>query len=636
MPRITLLPTARMLMIFRRWCVLALGALATVVLLSCTQPAAVQETGERLVEVQVSPSAVLATKSPTSTVVATAHPTATSAAESLPSATATGETPVVAPPPLPHPGFALTEFFSDDFAGSGICASCHSMLADEAGKDVSIDSHWRSTVMANSAKDPVWQAKVSSEVARRPELEALIEDKCVTCHMPMAHTQSQVYGAPDPVLLEEFLDPDHPLHEAAMDGVSCTVCHQIQDRGLGETETFSGKFQIDTTTEPPQLLAFGPYPQPFQVPMANMSGFIPVQGQHVEDPGLCASCHTLFTPVIDGAGNVVGEFPEQTPYLEWEHSAYGDAKGGGMSCQLCHMPNASGGVRISNYPPGMAIAPRSPFAQHFFVGGNAMLLRLLQTNVEDMGLSASTSLLQGTLDRTLHRLQEATAQLSITRAALEGTTLQIELRVDSRAGHKLPTGYPARQVWLHVTVGDGSGQTVFESGRPQTSGGISGNDADEDATAFERHYERITSPDQVQIYEAVMVDLERQVTQTLLRSATYIKDNRLLPFGFDPATAGEDIAVRGQASLDENFVGGSDTVVYEVDIERISGAFTVSAELLYQSVSHRFVQDLTSESTKAVNRFAELFDQASRSPIVLASTERTIDEVTAASSIQMQ
>ena len=51
----------------------------------------------------------------------------------------------------------LTLFETEDFSGSGICALCHSGLRDAAGNDVSNDAHRRSTMMANSSKDPFWQ-----------------------------------------------------------------------------------------------------------------------------------------------------------------------------------------------------------------------------------------------------------------------------------------------------------------------------------------------------------------------------------------------------------------------------------------------------------------------------------------------
>ena len=91
--------------------------------------------------------------------------------------------------PGPGGGMAqttLTTFETDDFSGSGICAMCHSSLTDEAGNDVSNDAQWRSTMMANAAKDPLWQAKISSEVDRNPQVQSIIEDKCSRCHMGMA------------------------------------------------------------------------------------------------------------------------------------------------------------------------------------------------------------------------------------------------------------------------------------------------------------------------------------------------------------------------------------------------------------------------------------------------------------------
>ena len=102
---------------------------------------------------------------------------------------------------------------------------CHEGLRDEAGTDVSLTTAWRSTMMANAAKDPVWQAKVSSEVARFPMLQAVIEKKRVSCHLPMARTQAEVEGQTVAAQGDGFFDPAHPLHEAGIEGVSCTLCH---------------------------------------------------------------------------------------------------------------------------------------------------------------------------------------------------------------------------------------------------------------------------------------------------------------------------------------------------------------------------------------------------------------------------
>jgi hypothetical protein len=49
---------------------------------------------------------------------------------------------------------------------------------------------------------------------------------------------------------------------------------------------------------------------------------------------------------------------------------------------------------------------------------------------------------------------------------------------------------------------------VFESGAPQPSGAIAGNDNDADALRVEPHYLEIRRTDEVQIYESMMIDAD--------------------------------------------------------------------------------------------------------------------------------
>ena len=153
----------------------------------------------------------------------------------------------------------LTVFTSAFFAGSGVCTFCHSELKDQAGNDVSIDAHWRSTMMANASNDPLWRAKVASEVKRNPALAEIIEDKCATCHTPMAHNQALADGEPTLISGGGFLDAANPYAKAAKDGVSCTLCHQIADVKLGKEESFSGGYTIDDKTKKPNRIIFGPF-----------------------------------------------------------------------------------------------------------------------------------------------------------------------------------------------------------------------------------------------------------------------------------------------------------------------------------------------------------------------------------------
>ena len=162
---------------------------------------------------------------------------------------------------------------------------------------------------------------------------------------------------------------------------------------------------------------------------------------------------------------------------------------------------------------------------------------------------------------------------------------------------------------------------IWESGARNPDGTISGNAADADPAAFEPHYDVITQPDQVQIYEPIMGDHEGQVTYTLLRAAQYLKDNRVLPAGADKATLPADIAVYGEAAGDANFSGGSDLVTYRLEVRETTGPFTVSAELLYEPLSYRFVADMLADGTELTERFGGYYRETDRAPLVVAAIE---------------
>lgn len=533
--------------------------------------------------------------------------------------------------PGPGAGVAqttLTTFETDDFSGSGICAMCHSGLTDEEPKDVSNDAHWRSTMMANAAKDPLWQAKISSEVFRASHQQDIIEEKCSRCHMGMARYQliTDDPTATVEVLAPGFLDPAHYLHEAAMDGVSCTLCHQVQPDGLGTPDSYTGNYVIDTSTFPPDRLIFGPYQNPFGNSMHQASGFNPTFGAQIEDSAHCGSCHTLYTPVLDANGAPVpipgtvpveyAEFPEQTTYLEWEHAVFAE------TCQDCHLPRAVGGVVISNRP--RRLAPREPFWQHHFVGGNSYMVNLLKVNADVLGVTAEAQHFDDTIFRTRTQLEEDTAGLTVTPERTDGL-LTVTVNVENLTGHKLPSGLPSRRCWLHVVVTDENNITIFESGKPTGDGRIEGNDAeDEDPNTWEPHYTVITRPEEVQIYEPIMLNTDEEVTYTLLRAYSYAKDNRLLPAGFNKDNADPDIAVYGRALGDTNFLGGSDQIVYEIDIRAVTGTLHVTAELLFQSVSYPFVTDLEETKTDLVIRFMGIYDPVANKEEVLAQAQETV------------
>src|SRR6266496_5992223 len=119
------------------------------------------------------------------------------------------------------------------FHTSDRCLACHNGLTTPSGKDVSIGFDWRSSIMANSARDPYWQASVRREDLDHPESHAAIEDSCADCHMPIARYEAKLQGRLGGVFEHLPFDSDAKKNAAAEDGVSCSLCHQIGKERLG-------------------------------------------------------------------------------------------------------------------------------------------------------------------------------------------------------------------------------------------------------------------------------------------------------------------------------------------------------------------------------------------------------------------
>ena len=486
------------------------------------------------------------------------------------------------------------------FAHSTDCVACHNQIVTADGTDVSIGTSWRSTMMANAARDPYWLAGVRRETIDHPKHAAAIQEECAACHMPMAERMSEAAGHQIDVFAQlPFSDLNlSDERRLASDGVSCTVCHQIAKDKLGTPESFNGEFVVAGPNAAGVRQVQGPYAIDAgrRRIMQSVTGYEQVEAPHIKQSELCATCHTLITEAFGPDGAVIGRLPEQMNYQEWQHSAFNAEK---ASCQSCHMPRSPGPVRIASVLGDY----RDGLSQHAFVGGNAFMLRLFSRYRAELGVEALPSELAATAAATVRQLQQDTATLTVGRPELSGGLLAFDVDVKNLTGHKFPTGYPARRTWLHVAVRDGSGRAVFESGAIGADGAIAGNDSDADATRFEPHYEEISRPDQVQIYEPVLGDPAGKPTTGLLTATQYLKDNRLLPRGFDKATAQADIAVHGGARSDADFTGAGDRVRYRVPMAGATGPFTVDVELRYQSIGYRWATNLEKYDAAEPKRF---------------------------------
>jgi hypothetical protein len=201
----------------------------------------------------------------------------------------------------------------------------------------------------------------------------------------------------------------------------------------------------------------------------------------------------------------------------------------------------------------------------------------------------------------------------------------VRLKISNRAGHKLPTAYPSRRAYIHFIVRDENGIPVFESGKTNPNGSIVGVAADDELSRYdyEPHYQEITHPEQVQVYESIIQDVNGAVTYTLLRAAGYRKDNRIAPAGFDKNAVGDDIRVAGAAMNDPDFNLGSDTITYRVPVG--SGSLTVTAELRFQTLAYGYIKDLFyDQDDPEVARFRRLYDAAAIRSETIASVTTLI------------
>lgn len=520
------------------------------------------------------------------------------------------------------------------FATSLVCAQCHSSsirataLRDAKGRSVAPFDLWRASMMANSARDPLWRAVVAAEMAATPSKAAEIQAECMRCHAPMAHIEAERAG--DPVSLA-LLTEDSPRGQLARDGVSCTVCHQIPPTALGND---SGHLGIGD-----DKVIYGPHPDPFAMPMRRFTGFTPTFAPHLRDSRHCATCHTLHTETLAPDGAPTGHrLAEQTPYQEWKNSVF-DAERAepgpeAKSCQGCHVPwtDLDGEVietRIARNPAGRdfpPVKPRAPFGRHVFLGGNTLVPAILRDRGEELGALAPRESFVAVLAETRAQLTQRTARVQVLEAAREGDRVRLAVKAENLVGHKLPTGFPeVRRAWLRVRVRDASGAVIAASGEHDAHGRILGAagaplPSELAGGPVEPHRDRVTSPDEVALFEAILADPSGLPTWRLLRAAGYVKDDRLLPRGWradhPDAAATAPVGVQG----DGDFTGGEDVVRY--DLPAAAGPLTVEVDLLYQTLGARFAAELYTFDAPEVARLEAMVDAlpaADRAPVATAS-----------------
>lgn len=285
-----------------------------------------------------------------------------------------------------------------DFDPPTICAACH---AD-------IYAQWKGSMHSNAWFDPVYRAAlnlISKATNHKVDLF------CMGCHTPIGVVtkQARLDGA--------------GMSPAATSGVQCDFCHNVSaTSGIG-----NGSY-ILTPKLHGRELKFGPYRDAISPYHDTAYSRLHTRSE------LCGDCHNVTHPF--------NHLPIERTYTEWRDSSYA---GEGIQCEDCHMTPVRGKAsQLGKF--------RERVYQHYFVGGNALVTRLL-------GADRHASLAEAQL------LLAAKVEIANTPLTA-GRTNIVRVRVTNvGAGHKLPTGFPeGREMWLDLRVVDARGVQIYRLG----------------------------------------------------------------------------------------------------------------------------------------------------------------------------
>ena len=489
------------------------------------------------------------------------------------------------------------------FAGVQVCSRCHlanaTVMRDAGGRDVSPIGEWQVSMMGLAARDPYFLAALAREHAARPQQAEAIDDLCLRCHAPVGHAAA--LAAKAPLRMDDVLAGMTPPAELAREGVTCVGCHAALPTGLGEARSFNGKLTLRT-----DRVVFGLLQAPLHDAMRQMIQMTAEPGAHMGQSKLCGSCHTVEVPGLNG-----DRVLEQATYLEWRASGFSTERPNrepyAAECQQCHMPPVDDdgqplAVAMSTRP--LTAPVRSPYARHTLVGGSAYLLQRLALFTGWLGAGVRSEELQAAAQRSTALLQQA-ATLALAR---DGQ--RVTITITNRTGHKLPTGYPTRRMWLHVQALDGVGRVVFESGAHH-DGKIVG--VDERGEPIVPDVATLVAAGPPIIWQAVPVGADQRVTHLQLGVARFAKDNRILPRGWQAGDADARLTPIGIATDSDHATPGTVTVRFATPPSAVS----VAVELLYQAIPPATIATYDPASNALAARFRTIV-AAPPIPTVLA------------------
>jgi len=334
---------------------------------------------------------------------------------------------------------------------------------------------------------------------------------------------------------------------------------------------------------------------------------------------------------------------EQATYLEWQNSRFSE-EATRQECQSCHMKSSfrsvDGSVSVpsittqiasiqdDNLPEVTNLLPedeldvpfREGYRRHNYVGLNVFLVEMLRQFSAEMGMSLTDPMTYATngaqlaIDTMALQAAEETADISLALSEGYGG-LVAAVGVTNKTGHRLPSGVGFRRAFLEVRATDADGKTLWCSGCTNGAGVIVDGTGTplktefldvvpegSDTALYQPHYSVITDQSQVQIYEELTQNADREFTTSFVHRDFHPKDNRLTPHGaLTPGTPAfqakfgtskvteafmKATVPEGRAAQDPDFVAGSDRLQYRISLPAGTdpAKVTVRATLYSQAI----------------------------------------------------
>lgn len=440
-----------------------------------------------------------------------------------------------------------------------VCRNCH--YSTSPTRPVAIYSDWSGSMMAHSARDPVFFAALAAANKYNGATGNATGEYCIRCHSPTGWLAGHS---------EDFTGLS--LAGSDFDGVQCDYCHRAVDPLNPDSSVpylsfpvpgyGNGMHVAQRLTTPKR----GPYDS---VSATHGTMFDSFQ----KTSEFCGVCHDVSNVYYaqDRILQAPHEYgPLERTYSEWLMSWYA-TQGDSGTCQSCHMPDSTGFACVFISAP-----LRNNIAKHDLTGGNTFVPDILP----DFYPGLDTLVLAAGKRRAAATLQRA-ADLTV-EAYHSGDSVIANVRITNSTGHKLPTGYPdGRRMWINIFARNPQGDTVFQSG------------------AYDPDSASLINDSQIKVYEAVHGLTSTRASAYALPAGpslhfslndTIFFDNRIPPRGYTRFGFQQRLAQPVAASY-------ADSQYWDVTTYRLpSSATEVTVTLFYQTISRTYVEFLRDEN----------------------------------------